>query len=170
MSKLPKVKEYHETSGEEIPMETKDISIFLAQKGYTTISIKQNAAGLLLIAVKVNGVEGLFILDTGAAVSVVDSSHANRLQLTLQKENASFNGAGAGGQGLEVIPSEGNKVEIGNHTVTDFTLAVMSFDHVSQTLTEAGCEEFLGVIGVDILKPGKAIIDYSTMTLYLSSE
>lgn len=151
-------------------METNDISAFLSQKGYAIIPIRQNAAGLLLIAVKVNDIEGLFILDTGAAVSVIDSSHAVRLQLTLQRNNASFTGAGAGGQGLEVIPSEGNKIEIGNHTVTDFTLAVMSFEHVSQTLTEAGCEEFSGVIGVDILKPGKAIIDYSTMTLYLSNE
>lgn len=147
-----------------------DITAFLSQKGYDVIPIRQNAAGLLLITVKVNGVEGLFILDTGASISVIASSHASRLQLTLQNHNANFTGAGAGGQGLEVIPSEGNTIEIGNHMVTDFMLSVMSFDHVSQALTQAGCEEFLGVIGVDILKPGKAIIDYSTMTLYLSSE
>ena len=151
-------------------METKDISAFLSQKGYDAIPIRQNIAGLLLITVKVNGIEGLFILDTGAGVSVIDSSHANRLQLTLQKDSTTFTGAGAGGQGLEVIPSNGNKIEIGNHIVTDFTLSVMSCEHVSQVLTQAGCEEFLGAIGVDILKPGKALIDYSTMTLYLSSE
>lgn len=151
-------------------LETKDITAFLSQKGYDAIPIRENTAGLLLITVKVNGIEGSFILDTGAGVSVIDSSQASRLQLTLQKDNATFTGAGAGGQGLEVIPSIGNKIEIGNHTVTDFTFSVMSFDHVSQALTEAGCEEFLGVIGVDVLKPGKAIIDYSTMTLYLSSE
>ena len=150
--------------------ETKDITAFLLQKGYDVIPIRQNAAGLLLITVKVNGIEGLFILDTGASISVIASNHASRLQLILQNDNANFTGAGAGGQGLEVIPSEGNTIEIGNHLVTDFMLSVMSFDHVSQALTQAGCEEFLGVIGVDILKPGKAIIDYSTMTLYLSSE
>lgn len=150
--------------------ETKDVTTFLSQKGYDVIPIRQNAAGLLLITVKVNGTEGLFILDTGASISVLDSSQASRLQLTLQNEKSSFTGAGAGGQGLEVIPSEGNTIEIGNYIVTGFTLSVMSFDHVSQALTQAGCEEFSGVIGVDILKPGKAIIDYSTMTLYLSSE
>lgn len=151
-------------------LETKDITFFLSQKGYDAIPIRENPAGLLLITVKVNGIEGSFILDTGAGVSVIDSSHASRLQLTLEKDSATFTGAGAGGQGLEVIPSNGNKIEIGNHTVTDFTLSVMSFEHVSQKLTEAGCEEFLGVIGVDILKPGKAIIDYGSMTLYLSSQ
>jgi predicted aspartyl protease len=157
------------TASERQP-ETKDLTTFLSQKGYDAIPIRENIAGLLLITVKVNDIEGLFILDTGAGVSVIDSTQASLLQLTLQKDNASFTGAGAGGQGLEVIPSQGNKIEIGNHTVMDFTLSVMSFDHVSQALTEAGCEEFSGVIGVDILKPGKAIIDYSSMTLYLSSE
>ena len=147
-----------------------DISAFLSRRGYEAIPIRQNIAGLLLISVKVNGIEGLFILDTGAGVSVIDSSQVDSLQLTLQKDSASFSGAGAGGQGLEVIPSKGNTIEIGNHVVTDFTLSIMSFEHVSQTLAQAGCEGFSGVIGVDILKPGKAIIDYGSMMLYLLPE
>lgn len=148
----------------------KDITIFLSQKGYDVIPIRQNAAGLLLITIKVNGIEGSFILDTGASISVIDSNQASRPQIILQNDNANFTGAGAGGKGLEVIPSEGNTIEIGNHVVTDCMLSAMSFDHVSQALMQAGCEEFLGVIGVDILKPAKAIIDYSNMTLYLLSE
>jgi len=44
----------------------------------------------------------------------------------------------------------------------------MSLEHVNQALTQAGIQEaFIGVIGVDILKPGKAIIDYGNMKLYL---
>ncbi len=150
--------------------ETNDISSFLSQKGYDPVPILENPAGLLIIKASVNGEEGLFILDTGAGISVIDSRHAGRLGLALQNDNASYTGAGAGGQGLEVIPATGNKVEIGNHTVNDFTLSVMSFANISQALTAAGCEDFAGVIGVDILKPGKAIIDYSNMMLYLFSD
>jgi hypothetical protein len=44
----------------------------------------------------------------------------------------------------------------------------MSLEHVSQSLAQVGAnEEILGVIGVDILKPAKAIIDYNNMILYL---
>ena len=146
-----------------------DIATFLSQKGYHAIPFQQNPAGLLLITVSVNGVEGPFILDTGAGVSVVDIRHAERLHLTLQIDETSFTGAGAGGQGLEVIPSKGNTIQIGDHIVHDFTFGAMSFEHVNQAMSDAGCEEFLGAIGVDVLKPGKAIIDYSTMTLYLTS-
>lgn len=149
-------------------METNDIKTLLSQKGYHAIPIRENAAGLLLISAKVNGIEGLFIIDTGAGVSVIDSYQADQFRLTLQTENTTFTGAGAGGQGLEVIPSAGNSIEIGNHVVADFTFSVMCFKHVSQALTQAGCEEFAGVIGVDILKPGNAIINYNTLTLYLS--
>src|SRR4030095_1169411 len=92
-----------------------DMTDFLSKKGYDSIPILQNAVGLLLITVKVNGIEGLFILDTGAGRSVIDTMHASHLLLNLQKDNASFTGAGAGGLGIEVIPSNGNKVEIGNH-------------------------------------------------------
>jgi len=148
--------------------EYNDMTAFLSQKGYDSIPILQNAVGLLLITVKVNGIEGLFILDTGAGSSVIDTKHVKDLQLNLQTDSASNTGAGAGGLGIEVIPSNGNKVEIGNYMVMDFTFAVMSLEHANQALTEAGAHDaFLGIIGVDILKPGKAIIDYSTMTLYL---
>lgn len=146
-----------------------ELYAFLVKKGYHAIPFTQNAVGHLLVEVIINGQKGAFILDTGAGNTIVDTKQATRLQLLLQKDNSSFEGAGAGGQGLEVIPSEGNKVEIGTYLLPNFTLCVMSlFEHVGQALAKAGVhEELSGVLGVDILIPGKAIIDYSAMTLYL---
>ncbi len=151
--------------------ETNDIHEFLVQKGYDPIPIQQNASGHLLITVLVNGIPGLFILDTGAGGSVIDFIQVDPLLLTLENESRTFSGAGAGGQGLEVIPSKGNKVEIGNYLLSDFTLSVMSLEHVNKALSQLGAHEVIfGVIGVDILKPAKAIIDYDNMMLYLRHE
>jgi len=149
--------------------ETLELNAFLCQKGYHAIPFTKNAVGHLLVDVIVNGVKGIFILDTGAGNTIVDTNHADRLQLILQKDNTNFDGAGAGGQGLEVIPSKGNRLEIGSYVIPDFTLCVMTlFEHVSQALAKAGVHEDLsGVIGVDVLLPGKAIIDYNEMMLYL---
>jgi predicted aspartyl protease len=150
--------------------EAKELKTFLLQKNYKAIAIKQNAAGHLLVPVIVNDVESLFILDTGAGATVVDSQQAEKLQVVLLIDSTEFTGAGAGGQGLEVIPSKNNRVAIGEHVLKDFPLSVMSLEHVRQAFVQLGIhEDFSGVIGVDILKPGKAIIDYSTMTLYLAS-
>ena len=144
------------------------INSFLVQKGYVAIPIVQNDLGLLLIPVVVNNVTGLFILDTGAGISLIESSHVERFKLNLRTADASFTGAGAGGLGLKLIPSSGNKIEISSYCLTDFPISTMSLEHVSQALAELGSqEEILGIIGVDILKPAKAIIDYGSMTLYL---
>jgi predicted aspartyl protease len=149
--------------------ETGELNAFLIKKGYHAIPFTQNAVGHLLVELIVNGEKGLFILDTGAGNTIVDTKHASRLQLALQTDSTSFDGAGAGGQGLAVIPTEGNKLEIGTYILPDFPLCVMSlFEHVIETLAKAGVhEELSGVLGVDILKPGKAVIDYSGMVLYL---
>jgi predicted aspartyl protease len=149
----------------------KELQMFLFEKGYLAIPILQNAAGLLLIHVTINGVQGLFILDTGAGETVITTGKADHLKLVLQEDSTTQTGAGAGGLGLEVTLSNGNHVEIGQYIVMDFTICVMSLDHVNQAFAQAGIEEeFFGVIGVDILKPGKAVIDYGEMTLYLLQE
>lgn len=148
-----------------------NLNEFLTQRGYHAIPFVQNAVGHLLIEVVVNGIPGLFILDTGAGSTIVDLLHVERLGLTLNREGSTFGGAGAGGQGMEVIPTSGNKVEIGAYIKDDFPISVMSlFGHLTQAFAEAGVhEELAGVIGVDILYPGKAVIDYDTMHLYLDS-
>ena len=149
--------------------DTNTIHTFLSELGYEAIPIAENISGHLLIEVSVNGTAGLFILDTGAGGTVVDSSRAEALKLILQTEETSFTGAGAGGQGLEVCPSLGNTIEIGRYIRRDFTISLMSLQHVSESLNKLGAhEEVTGVIGVDVLKPAKAIIDYSNMMLYLS--
>ncbi len=146
-----------------------DINSFLTRKGYAAIPIVQNVTGLLLITAVVNDVPGLFILDTGAGISVIEANYAERFKLNLKEDDTSFTGAGAGGLGLKVVPSMGNKLEIGNYTVADCSFGTMSLEHMSQALAELGAtEEVLGIIGVNILKPARAIIDYSSMTLYLS--
>lgn len=146
-----------------------ELNAFLLKKGYHAIPFTKSAVGHLLVEVIINDQKGIFILDTGAGNTIVDTKQAAHFQLVLQKSNSSFDGAGAGGQGLEVIPSEGNKLEMGTYLLQDFTLCVMSlFEHVSEALAKAGVhEELSGVLGVDILIPGKAIIDYGAMMLYL---
>ena len=148
--------------------ETSDLQAFLDKEGYVAIPIMENISGHLLVEAQVNGVAGLFIVDTGAGGTVVDLARAEELNLNHEKDNTTFTGAGAGGQGLEVCPSLGNTIEIGNYIRRDFTISLMSLLHVSESLTKLGAEEEItGVIGVDLLKPAKAIIDYSRMMLYL---
>ena len=121
------------------------MSAFLSPKGYDCVPILQNIVGLLLITVKVNGIEGLFILDTGAGNSVIDTQHASHLLLNLQKESASFTGAGAGGLGIEVdgfgirdiiLPGDGTSLWTITHA-SDVAAGILGLLHTPDAIGEA---------------------------------
>ncbi len=144
------------------------LSEFLTGKAYVAIPLKQNIAGLLLVDAAINGVKGTYILDTGAGQTVVDRNQIANLKLELKHDETAQTGGGVGASGIENIPSYNNNLEINTFKLEPFTVAVMSLETAWQSLANVGANEILyGIIGYDVLKPGKAIIDYGTMTLYL---
>jgi len=148
---------------------TEDLRALPLGQGYEAIPMMENIAGHLLIEVRLNNTPGKYIVDTGAATTVVEILKAEDLHLFHEKEDISYTGAGAGGQGLQVCPSSGNTIEVGNFIRKDFTVTLMSLEHVNGSLSTLGAqEEITGIIGVDILKSAKAVIDYDKMILYLS--
>jgi predicted aspartyl protease len=147
---------------------TDNITQFLISIGYIAIPIRQNIAGQLLINAKINYVEGVYILDTGAGTTVVDAKQADTLKLRLSIEESELTGGGVGGHGMENIPSYNNVVEINNIKIDNIAIAVMSLESAWQSLASVGAhDELFGMMGVDILKSGNAIMEFSTMTLYL---
>ena len=146
---------------------TENITQFLTSMGYIAIPFRQNVAGLLLINAKINDVDGVYILDSGAGQTVVDAKQFDTLKLKLNHDETALTGGGVGGHSIENMPSYNNKIEINNFRI-DLTVAVMSLETAWESLSRAGAhDELFGIIGVDILKIGKAMIDFSTMTLYL---
>lgn len=140
----------------------------LASLGYTAIPIRQNIAGHLIIDVRINGVDGAYMLDTGAGTTVIDAKQADTLKLKLNHGEAELTGGGVGAHGMENIPSHNNTIEIANYKIHNLSVAVMPLDTAWQSLASVGAhDELFGIIGFDVLKPGNAIIDYGTMTLYL---
>ncbi len=145
-----------------------NVSQFLTSVNYAAIPLGQNVAGQLLISAKINDVDGVYILDTGAGTTVVDANQSDHLKLQLNQNETTLTGGGVGAHGMENIPSYNNKIEIGGFKMDDLVVAVMSLQSAWESLASVGSnDELFGIIGVDILKAGNAIIDFSTMTLYL---
>lgn len=145
-----------------------NITQFLTSLGYIAIPVRQNIAGQLLINVTLNGVDGLYILDSGAGQTVIDAKQADTLQLKLNYDETASTGGGVGAHGMENIPSYNNKLDINNFRIDNLVVAVMSLETAWESLAQVGAhDELIGIIGVDILKTGNAIIDFSSMTLYL---
>ena len=73
---------------------------------YVKIPITKMASGHLHINATVNGVQGEFILDTGAGATVIDPKYMNKFNLKSEQTNST--GAGAGGQ-TDLQKSSNNK-------------------------------------------------------------
>jgi Aspartyl protease len=113
-------------------------------------------------------VDGVYILDSGAGQTVIDTKQMDTLKLKVNYDETALTGGGLGAHGIENVPSYNNKIEINNFKMDNLIVAVMSLDTAWESLTRVGAhDELFGIIGVDILKKGNAIIDFNTMTLYL---
>lgn len=68
---------------------------------------------------------------------------------------------------METQQSKSNIINIGKWKKDKITLILFSLEHVNTALTNHNSEPVDGIIGADILKKGKAIIDYKSKYLYL---
>jgi hypothetical protein len=115
--------------------------------------------------VKLNGVKGRFILDTGASNSCIDINLAEKFKLEVK--DSETKAAGAGAIGMETKISSKNNIEINQWKYQNFTVVLFDLTHVNTALTEHHAEAVDGIIGADILEKGKAIINYEKKSLYL---
>jgi hypothetical protein len=132
---------------------------------YTCIQLEEIATGHILIFGQINEVDGTFVLDTGSGGTVIDEKNKNKFKLTTNdtEEKAS----GVGGSNIEMLTSENNHLKIGDLELTDQSFILMNLDYVNDAFELNGLERVDGIIGTDILKNNKAIIDYSTLKIYL---
>ncbi|HEY9170095.1 MAG TPA: retropepsin-like aspartic protease [Lutibacter sp.] len=137
----------------------------LLRKGYVKIKLKKINTNHFELKVKLNGVKGRFILDTGASNSCIDITLAEKFKLEVK--DSKTKAAGAGAIGMETKVSSKNSIQIKQWKYKDFTVVLLDLTHVNTALTEHQAEAVDGIIGADILEKGSAIINYKTKSLYL---
>lgn len=138
---------------------------FLLKQGYTKIKLHLTKTNHFEIIAKINGVKGLFILDTGASNSCVDFDTASLFKLKV--EESDIKAAGAGAIDMETKMSKKNNVKIGKWKYNKLVLVLFNLTHVNTALSNHNAKPVDGIIGADILKKGKGIIDYEKKYLYL---
>lgn len=137
----------------------------LKKEKYKKVKFKITKTQHLLIKAKINGVEGRFILDTGASNSCVGFEHIGLFQL--QAEDSNTKASGAGATGMHTQTAKENKLQLGTWKNNDFDLIIFDMSHVNEALTAYKVKTVDGIIGADILLKGKAIIDYYNNCVYL---
>lgn len=142
-----------------------DLYTNLKSKGYKKIKFKISKTNHLIVKAKINGIDGNFILDTGASSSCVDFNDVHHFQLTA--EDSLTKAAGAGAVGMDTQLSSDNLLQLGRWKTDDFALVIFDLSHVNLALEQYKAKKVHGIIGADILIKGKGILDYSEEYFYL---
>jgi len=138
---------------------------FMLEKGYKRIKLRYTETDHFEVKASINGVEGRFILDTGASSSCVDFSRVKYFKLFARASEVKAAGAGATNMLTKV--SENNELRLGQWIELDADIVVFDLSHVNEALINHKATEVDGIIGADILKQSKAVIDYKQKALYL---
>ncbi|GGH44816.1 acid protease [Mangrovimonas yunxiaonensis] len=138
---------------------------FLLERGYVRKKLHLTKTNHFEIRASINGVKGSFILDTGASSSCLDFESINRFKLKAKDSEVKAAGAGAIDMTTQIAPK--NKVKIGKWKKDKVALILFSLSHVNTALVNHNAKPVDGIIGADILKKAKAIIDYDKKYLYL---
>lgn len=137
----------------------------LLKKDFKRIKLRRTVTNHLEVTASINGVEGRFILDTGASSSCVDFDAVQHFKLFA--EDSDVKAAGAGATDMLTQLSSKNKIVIGKWHYNKLAVVLFDMIHVNNALIAHNAKPVDGILGADILKKGKAVIDYKGMCLYL---
>ncbi len=147
---------------------------WLLMKGYEEIPLQRhmvpekelNPSQILTCTVHINGIEGRFMIDTGASVSLVDINKTEKFMLRPEENPPFIEAFGAGPGMLEGLTlSETCTLQLGTKEIIR-PFVLMDISHINRLLedTLSGID---GILGIDILNEFQCVLDFQPPALYL---
>lgn len=137
----------------------------LRPKGYTRVRLQTLPTNHYVVVATLNGVEGRFILDTGASTTCVSTELTAHFHLSAKPSEEKASSASANELDTEV--AHHNKLTIGSWSSQRRSVVLFDMQAVNHALQHQEIETVDGIIGADILQSTKAVIDYQNDWLYL---
>lgn len=137
---------------------------FLKSVGYIFVKLKLLKTNHYLLKACINGVEGKFILDSGASSSCMCLSLESKFKIDSKKNKIKASSATSNMGDTRL--SKNNTIKIGKWRNT-INLVSIDMTHINRVLSEKETESVDGIIGADVLRKSKAVIDYESNKLYL---
>ncbi|HEX9963421.1 MAG TPA: retropepsin-like aspartic protease [Allosphingosinicella sp.] len=148
------------------PEEAGTVDHALCLLGFTAIPLRESrGTGHHLVAAAVNGKEGVFVLDTGANLSVIDVDHAALFGLGAARGRpGGATGLGGSNAARQVSIST---LALGGVKVRQRRMVVTDLGAIGDALAPLSGGAVHGIIGQDVLKEHRAVIDVERPILYL---
>ena len=138
---------------------------YLRARGYGEVPMKRQSISDFEVSANVNGRKALWLVDTGAAITLLDAGISRRAGIRLNRTKFTVGGAGGGRQRIDVgiVDSLG----FSSVRVRSAVIAVSEITSHNTALQEPGKPPIDGYLGADFLRERNAIIDCAQMRLYL---
>ena len=137
----------------------------LRNKGYSRVRLHSLPTNHYVVVAALNGVEGRFILDTGASTTCVSVELTTYFNLNARPSEEKASSASANELDTEV--AHNNKKKIGLWSSKRRSVVLFDMKAVNNALQKLNIKTVDGIIGADVLKSTKALIDYQNNWLYL---
>ena len=137
---------------------------FLKSIGYISVRLKLLKTNHYLLKACINGVEGKFILDSGASSSCICLSLENKFKIDSKENKIKASSATSNMEDTRLSKNNAIKIRKWRSTIN---LVSINMTHINKVLSEKETESVDGIMGADVLKKSKAVIDYESNKLYL---
>ncbi len=135
--------------------------------GFTAVPLRELLTGHHLVEVQINGKAGNFVLDTGANATVLHEPFAAELGVS----GGSAGPAGAVGLGGSLKASQARieSMRIGPVPIRQKRVLTTDLAQVVNLLGPLSGGRIYGIVGQDVMKEHRAVIDVAKPILYLVS-
>lgn len=151
------------------PEEAGTVDHAMCLLGFEAVPLREVSTGHHLVQATINGKSGSFVLDTGANVTVIDASHRQYFGISdTQGGRGAAVGGMAGATGARQVSVEG--LRIGSIAVRQSRIVVADMGQLLAALSREASGTVYGLIGQDVLKEHRAIVDVAKPMLYLTPQ
>jgi hypothetical protein len=122
----------------------------------------------IMVQGRIHGKEALFLIDTGASRSVFDPKTISSFIDDIQFEKKEGMTAGVGSSDLESSTFVIDRFSIGDLEITDYEAVALDLENIHEMYAKLNLPHIDGIMGGDLLKRYKAVINYRCKKLRLT--
>ena len=139
----------------------------LCQLGLSPVPMRRLATGHQVADVTLNGRPGVFVVDSGANISVLDARRAERFALRPDPTTGAY-ALGLGG-GLRARAWRVETFAVGAIDTRQKRIMTADLGNMIAVLGQAGKQPIDGIVGQDVLRAHRGVIDVAGSTLFLAA-
>lgn len=150
------------------PEEAGTVDHALCLLGFTAVPLRELLTGHHLVELTLNDRPGAFVLDTGASATVLHAPYAARFGLS---GKAGLPGGAIGLGGTMKATQVGiESMTLGGVPIRQSRIAMTDLSQLTGLLGTLSGTTIVGIVGQDVMKEHRAVIDVARPILYLIPE